>query len=127
MHRDERDAGPPGALLGLCHERRQNPGNRRPGTILATARKAGKRKPRKLLVRKGGLEPPRFYPPDPKSGASANSATFARLKRRQRSHCSVRLAALALTLYHRNASKECRIQYGTQIKDYGIEGEYAIG
>jgi hypothetical protein len=32
----------------------------------------------KLLVRKGGLEPPRLAAPDPKSGASANSATFAR-------------------------------------------------
>ena len=30
-----------------------------------------------FLVRKEGLEPSRFYPPDPKSGASANSATFA--------------------------------------------------
>jgi hypothetical protein len=28
-------------------------------------------------VRKEGLEPSRFYPPDPKSGASANSATLA--------------------------------------------------
>ena len=28
-------------------------------------------------MRKEGLEPSRFYPPDPKSGASANSATFA--------------------------------------------------
>jgi hypothetical protein len=33
----------------------------------------------KGLVRKEGLEPSRFYPPDPKSGASANSATFATL------------------------------------------------
>ena len=30
-----------------------------------------------MLVRKGGLEPPWVSPPDPKSGASANSATLA--------------------------------------------------
>ena len=30
------------------------------------------------MVRKGGLEPPHLSVPDPKSGASANSATFAR-------------------------------------------------
>ena len=29
------------------------------------------------MVRMRGLEPPRSYPPDPKSGASANSATSA--------------------------------------------------
>ena len=29
------------------------------------------------LVRKGGVEPPPLAGPDPKSGASANSATFA--------------------------------------------------
>ena len=28
-------------------------------------------------MRKGGLEPPHLAAPDPKSGASANSATFA--------------------------------------------------
>jgi hypothetical protein len=32
---------------------------------------------RSRLVRKGGLEPPWVAPPDPKSGASANFATFA--------------------------------------------------
>ena len=31
----------------------------------------------KVVVRKGGLEPPPLAGPDPKSGASANSATFA--------------------------------------------------
>jgi hypothetical protein len=37
----------------------------------------------KRMVRKGGLEPPRFYPPDPKSGASANSATLALIEKPQ--------------------------------------------
>ena len=32
------------------------------------------------MVRKGGLEPPHLSVPDPKSGASANSATFAVFK-----------------------------------------------
>src|SRR5260221_3689489 len=32
------------------------------------------------MVRKGGLEPPRLAAPDPKSGASANSATLALLE-----------------------------------------------
>jgi len=48
------------------------------GTKLGTVIEARKSMPRKLLVRKGGLEPPWVSPPDPKSGASANSATFAR-------------------------------------------------
>ena len=34
------------------------------------------------MVRKGGLEPPHLSVPDPKSGASANSATFAIAKAR---------------------------------------------
>jgi len=50
------------------------------GTKLGTVIEAQKAKPRKLLVRKGGLEPPWVAPPDPKSGASANSATFARVE-----------------------------------------------
>ena len=40
---------------------------------------AGKWFSREALVRKGGLEPPWVTPPDPKSGASANFDTFARL------------------------------------------------
>jgi len=45
----------------------------------AQTKRGGLLSPCKFLVRKGGLEPPWVSPPDPKSGASANSATFARL------------------------------------------------
>jgi hypothetical protein len=45
--------------------------------IWAQSKMARIHKAWKLLVRKGGLEPPWVSPPDPKSGASANSATFA--------------------------------------------------
>src|SRR5208337_1643760 len=47
----------------------------------------------KHLVRKGGLEPPPRKGPDPKSGASANSATFA--------HAYKRLLHSGLSLYNR--------------------------
>ena len=41
------------------------------------SRKDEVRSLRDPMVRKGGLEPPRAVPPEPKSGASTNSATFA--------------------------------------------------
>jgi hypothetical protein len=46
-----------------------------PAEILSKGSEAPEKR---VLVRKGGLEPPRLAAPDPKSGASANSATFAR-------------------------------------------------
>jgi hypothetical protein len=53
------------------------PNGVRSGHKIGTVEKSKNASPCKLLVRKEGLEPSRFYPPDPKSGASANSATFA--------------------------------------------------
>ena len=38
------------------------------------------------MVRKGGLEPPHLSVPDPKSGASANSATFANFSNEKEYH-----------------------------------------
>ena len=35
-----------------------------------------------LMVRSKGIEPPRFYSPEPKSGASTNSATSAFIQSR---------------------------------------------
>ena len=51
------------------------------GTKLGTTKKGRFHIGPNLLVRKGGVEPPWVSPPDPKSGASASSATFAGLKR----------------------------------------------
>src|SRR5438270_12733758 len=49
---------------------------------------------RAILVRKGGLEPPHLSVPDPKSGASANSATFANLSDSRED--SIRAGVIAL-------------------------------
>jgi hypothetical protein len=65
------------------------------------------------LVRKGGVEPPWVSPPDPKSGASANSATFARGRaflnskgRRRTNDYTVPSLAILLTLcFHPSTGK----------------------
>ena len=51
------------------------------------------------MVRKGGLEPPPLAGPDPKSGASASSATFA--------------VELALLLYNHLASGHGAVDSGS--------------
>jgi hypothetical protein len=65
-----------------------------PGAIYGSASQ-------KNLVRKGGLEPPRLAAPDPKSGASANSATFAR-----ENVCIVNRAAPAAKFCHSKPDRE---------------------
>lgn len=43
--------------------------------------KKKRKKGNKDEMRKGGLEPPRLSVPGPKPGASANSATFAKIQK----------------------------------------------
>ena len=61
------------------------------------------------MVRKGGLEPPRLAAPDPKSGASANSATFAYLNQLLASSLDRLRDWVRVTLRggHRSMSRDC--------------------